>query len=107
MLTYILLLSDGVDEYTVNKLLCQIFTSDRPSVEEIYSIVKESASRKFDMKEEVLHIAAFASSLCILPSRNQILPLKSLSTLLSSEIKATFPRYWEIIYESSELSYFC
>ncbi|KAH6797784.1 DEAD/DEAH box RNA helicase family protein [Perilla frutescens var. hirtella] len=44
--------SDGVDEYTVNKLLCQIFTSDRPLVEEICSIVKESASHKFDMKEE-------------------------------------------------------
>ncbi|GFP95560.1 ATP-dependent DNA helicase q-like 5 [Phtheirospermum japonicum] len=46
--------SDGVDEYAVNKLLCQIFTSERPSTEEIYSIVKESASRKFDMKEEVI-----------------------------------------------------
>ncbi|KAL8520123.1 hypothetical protein ACS0TY_010883 [Phlomoides rotata] len=46
--------SDGVDEYTVNKLLCQIFTSERFSKEEIHSIVKESASRKFDMKEEVI-----------------------------------------------------
>ncbi|KAL3649864.1 hypothetical protein CASFOL_006267 [Castilleja foliolosa] len=46
--------SDGVDEYAVNKLLRQIFTSERPSTEEIYSIVKESASRKFDMKEEVI-----------------------------------------------------
>ncbi|KAI3467672.1 hypothetical protein Pfo_024335 [Paulownia fortunei] len=46
--------SDGVDEYAVNKLLCQIFISDRLSTEEICSIVKESASRKFDMKEEVI-----------------------------------------------------
>ncbi|KAK6160373.1 hypothetical protein DH2020_003754 [Rehmannia glutinosa] len=46
--------SDGVDEYAVNKLLCQIFMSERPTIEEIYSIVKESASRKFDMKEEVI-----------------------------------------------------
>ncbi|KAL1550432.1 ATP-dependent DNA helicase Q5 [Salvia divinorum] len=56
--TYIKLRSlmycDGVDEYTINKLLCQIFTSDRPSGEEICSIVKESACRKFDMKEEVI-----------------------------------------------------
>ncbi|XP_047957839.1 ATP-dependent DNA helicase Q-like 5 isoform X3 [Salvia hispanica] len=49
-----LMYSDGVDEYTVNKLLCQIFTSDRPSGEETCSIVKESACRKFDMKEEVI-----------------------------------------------------
>lgn len=61
-----MLLSDGVDEYTINKLLCQIFTDERPSKEEIGSIVKESASRKFDMKEEVLHIASFATSLCML-----------------------------------------
>ncbi|KAK6160357.1 hypothetical protein DH2020_003738 [Rehmannia glutinosa] len=46
--------SDGVDEYAVNKLLCQIFMSERPTIEEIYSMVKESASRKFDMKEEVI-----------------------------------------------------
>ncbi|XP_042048667.1 ATP-dependent DNA helicase Q-like 5 isoform X1 [Salvia splendens] len=49
-----LMYSDGVDEYTVNKLLCQIFTSDTPSGEETCSIVKESACRKFDMKEEVI-----------------------------------------------------
>ena len=67
------MISDGVDEYTVNKLLCQIFTSDRPSGEETCSIVKESACRKFDMKEEVIHIAVFATSL-------SILPLKFLST---------------------------
>lgn len=73
MLTCILLFSDGVDEYTINKLLCQIFTSDRPSKEEICSIAKESASRKFDMKEEVLHIAAFATSLSSLPFKSDIL----------------------------------
>ncbi|KAG8365941.1 hypothetical protein BUALT_Bualt17G0024300 [Buddleja alternifolia] len=46
--------SDGVDEYAVKKLLCQIFMSDKLSAEEICSLVKESASRKFDMKEEVI-----------------------------------------------------
>ncbi|KAK4402677.1 ATP-dependent DNA helicase Q-like 5 [Sesamum angolense] len=46
--------SDGVDEYTVNKLLCQVFTSDGLATEGICSMVKESASRKFDMKEEVI-----------------------------------------------------
>ncbi|KAL0421529.1 UNVERIFIED_CONTAM: ATP-dependent DNA helicase Q-like 5 [Sesamum latifolium] len=46
--------SDGVDEYAVNKLLCQVFMSDGLSTEGICSMVKESASRKFDMKEEVI-----------------------------------------------------
>ncbi|KAL0336006.1 UNVERIFIED_CONTAM: ATP-dependent DNA helicase Q-like 5 [Sesamum radiatum] len=46
--------SDGVDEYTVNKLLCQVFTSNGLATEGICSMVKESASRKFDMKEEVI-----------------------------------------------------
>ncbi|KAL0357795.1 UNVERIFIED_CONTAM: ATP-dependent DNA helicase Q-like 5 [Sesamum calycinum] len=44
--------SDGVDEYAVNKLLCQVFMSDGLATEGICSMVKESASRKFDMKEE-------------------------------------------------------
>ncbi|KAL6547510.1 hypothetical protein OROMI_023231 [Orobanche minor] len=46
--------SDGVDEYAVKKLLCQIFPRERPSTEETYSMIKELASRKFDMKEEVI-----------------------------------------------------
>ncbi|KAL7135042.1 hypothetical protein ABFS83_11G066500 [Erythranthe nasuta] len=49
-----LMYSDGVDDYAVNKLLCQIFSSDGLSTEETLSIAKESASRKFDMKEEVI-----------------------------------------------------
>ncbi|PIN26121.1 ATP-dependent DNA helicase [Handroanthus impetiginosus] len=49
-----LMYSDGVDEYAVNKLLCEIFMSNRCSADEICSIVKEAASRKFDMKEEVI-----------------------------------------------------
>lgn len=54
--------SDGVDEYTVNKLLCQVFMSGSISTEGIFSIIKESASRKYDVKEEVLHAATFSSS---------------------------------------------
>ncbi|KAL3835665.1 hypothetical protein ACJIZ3_010401 [Penstemon smallii] len=46
--------SDGVDEYAVNKLLSHIFASDKVSPKEVCSLVKESASRKFDMKEEVI-----------------------------------------------------
>ncbi|KAJ8569693.1 hypothetical protein K7X08_006270 [Anisodus acutangulus] len=48
--------SDGVDEYVVNRLLCQIFNSSVNSAGKICSLVKESASRKFDMKEEVILI---------------------------------------------------
>lgn len=51
-----------MDEYAVNKLLCQIFTSGELSAKESCSIIKESASRKFDMKEEVLPVDAFAST---------------------------------------------
>ncbi|XP_057496147.1 ATP-dependent DNA helicase Q-like 5 [Actinidia eriantha] len=46
--------SDGVDEYAVSKLLSQVFTTELDSHGKICSLVKESASRKFDMKEEVI-----------------------------------------------------
>ncbi|KAL3368604.1 hypothetical protein AABB24_009456 [Solanum stoloniferum] len=49
-----LMYSDGVDEYVVNKLLCQIFSGSTNSAGIICSLVKESACRKFDMKEEVI-----------------------------------------------------
>ncbi|XP_039006754.1 ATP-dependent DNA helicase Q-like 5 [Hibiscus syriacus] len=46
--------SDGVDEFSVNKFLCQVFADDGNSHGEVCSLVKESVSRKFDMKEEVM-----------------------------------------------------
>ncbi|KAJ0976977.1 hypothetical protein J5N97_012451 [Dioscorea zingiberensis] len=49
-----LLYSDGVDEYAINKLLCQIFSDGIHQNGHFCSLVKESASRIFDMKEEVL-----------------------------------------------------
>ncbi|XP_073036687.1 ATP-dependent DNA helicase Q-like 5 [Primulina eburnea] len=49
-----LMYSDGVDEYAINKLLCHIFMTRRLSDNEICSLVKESAGRNFDMKEEVI-----------------------------------------------------
>lgn len=48
--------SEGVDEYAVNKFLSQIFSNDRNLHGKICSLVKESASRKFDMKEEVFFL---------------------------------------------------
>ncbi|KNA16151.1 hypothetical protein SOVF_091870 [Spinacia oleracea] len=49
-----LMYSDGVDEYAVNKLLSEIFNHGTRLEGEIHSLVKESASRKFDIKEEVI-----------------------------------------------------
>ncbi|KAK9934434.1 hypothetical protein M0R45_021579 [Rubus argutus] len=49
-----LMYSDGVDEYVVNKFISQVFTSDENLQGKICSLVKETASRKFDMKEEVM-----------------------------------------------------
>ncbi|KAJ9563892.1 hypothetical protein OSB04_009052 [Centaurea solstitialis] len=49
-----LMYSDGLDQYTVNKFLAQVFSGDSNSQGSICSLVKESASRKFDMKEEVI-----------------------------------------------------
>ncbi|XP_022776263.1 ATP-dependent DNA helicase Q-like 5 [Durio zibethinus] len=46
--------SDGVDEFAVNKFLCQVFADDTNSRGKVCSLVKESGSRKFDMKEEVM-----------------------------------------------------
>ncbi|CAN1313452.1 ATP-dependent DNA helicase Q-like 5 [Linum perenne] len=54
LLTVELVLCDGVDEYAVNKFLSQVFTSETGSKGKVHSIIKESASRKFDMKEEVM-----------------------------------------------------
>ncbi|XP_054806142.1 ATP-dependent DNA helicase Q-like 5 isoform X1 [Prosopis cineraria] len=49
-----LMYSDGVDEYAVNKFLCEVFPADRISNGQICSLIKESASRRFDIKEEVM-----------------------------------------------------
>ncbi|XP_028771319.1 ATP-dependent DNA helicase Q-like 5 [Neltuma alba] len=49
-----LMYSDGVDEYAVNKFLCEVFPAQRISDGQIYSLIKESASRRFDVKEEVM-----------------------------------------------------
>ncbi|XP_020246130.1 ATP-dependent DNA helicase Q-like 5 [Asparagus officinalis] len=46
--------SDGVDEYAINKLLSHIFSNDDELPGTICSLIKESASQKFDMKEEVI-----------------------------------------------------
>lgn len=43
-----------MDEYAVNKFLSQIFSDDSNSHGKVCSLVKECASQKFDMKEEVL-----------------------------------------------------
>ncbi|XP_061360779.1 ATP-dependent DNA helicase Q-like 5 [Gastrolobium bilobum] len=45
--------SEGVDEYTVNKFLREVFPADKSSGK-ICSLIRESASRRFDMKEEVM-----------------------------------------------------
>ncbi|CAL0306381.1 unnamed protein product [Lupinus luteus] len=46
--------SEGVDEYAVNKFLREVFPADKNSCGKIFSLVKESSSRRFDMKEEVM-----------------------------------------------------
>ncbi|KAG2706735.1 hypothetical protein I3760_05G116400 [Carya illinoinensis] len=46
--------SEGVDEYAINKFLSEVFASEKNLHGKICSLVKESASRKFDMKEEVM-----------------------------------------------------
>ncbi|KAJ6981357.1 hypothetical protein NC653_024686 [Populus alba x Populus x berolinensis] len=46
--------SEGVDEYAVNKFLCEIFSTDIKHPGKIHAMIKESSSRKFDMKEEVM-----------------------------------------------------
>lgn len=51
--------SEGVDEYAVNKFLCQVFSYGTNSSGEICSLIKESTSRKFDIKEEVLPFPFF------------------------------------------------
>ncbi|GMH01518.1 hypothetical protein Nepgr_003357 [Nepenthes gracilis] len=49
-----LMYSDGIDEYLVNRFLGQVFTNGIGEMGKIHSLVKESASRKFDIKEEVM-----------------------------------------------------
>ncbi|KAK1574819.1 hypothetical protein Q3G72_000191 [Acer saccharum] len=47
--------SEGADEYAINKFLCQVFADGLNSQGKLCSLVKESTSRKFDLKEEVMH----------------------------------------------------
>ncbi|KAL5552564.1 hypothetical protein UlMin_039965 [Ulmus minor] len=49
-----LVLSDGVYQYAVDNFICQVFAGEKNSQGKICSLVEESASRKFDMKEEVM-----------------------------------------------------
>uniref|UniRef100_A0A7N0ZT59 DNA 3'-5' helicase n=1 Tax=Kalanchoe fedtschenkoi TaxID=63787 RepID=A0A7N0ZT59_KALFE len=49
-----LMFSDGVDENTVGRLLYQLFSNGAETLGKMNSLPRESASRKFDMKEEVL-----------------------------------------------------
>ncbi|KAG5521911.1 hypothetical protein RHGRI_034211 [Rhododendron griersonianum] len=46
--------SEGVDEYAVSRLLSQVFATGLSSQGKICALAKESASQKFDMKEEVM-----------------------------------------------------
>ncbi|CAI9093261.1 OLC1v1028725C2 [Oldenlandia corymbosa var. corymbosa] len=46
--------SDGVDDFAVIKFLSQVFHNGISSSGKICSLIKESASRKFDIKEEVM-----------------------------------------------------
>ncbi|XP_054806143.1 ATP-dependent DNA helicase Q-like 5 isoform X2 [Prosopis cineraria] len=59
-----LMYSDGVDEYAVNKFLCEVFPADRISNGQICSLIKESASRRFDIKEEVYYSTYQTFNLC-------------------------------------------
>ncbi|XP_022885565.1 ATP-dependent DNA helicase Q-like 5 [Olea europaea var. sylvestris] len=49
-----LMYSDGVDAHAVNLLLSHVFMSKGSAANDTCSLVKETASRKFDMKEEVM-----------------------------------------------------
>ncbi|KAK3040803.1 hypothetical protein RJ639_029147 [Escallonia herrerae] len=49
-----LMYSDGLDEYAVNRFLSQVFSSNTDLPGKICSVVRESASRQFDMKEEAM-----------------------------------------------------
>ncbi|XP_010549284.1 PREDICTED: ATP-dependent DNA helicase Q-like 5 [Tarenaya hassleriana] len=46
--------SDGVDEYAVGKFLTHLLSHQTKQNEKLWSLVVESASHKFDMKEEVM-----------------------------------------------------
>ncbi|KAK2966577.1 hypothetical protein RJ640_030786 [Escallonia rubra] len=49
-----LMYSDGLDEYAVNRFLSQVFSGNTDLPGKICFVVRESASRQFDMKEEVI-----------------------------------------------------
>lgn len=52
-LSLFIFFSDGVDENTVGRLLSQLFSDGLGTLGKINSLLRGSASRKFDMKEEV------------------------------------------------------
>nr|XP_010912885.3 ATP-dependent DNA helicase Q-like 5 [Elaeis guineensis] len=99
--------SDGVDEYAISKFLSQIFSSGVPLSGNIRSLVKEYASQKFDMKEEVLLTILTQLEmgdkqyLCLLPQLNVTCTLyfhKTAPALLSDKdiVVATILKISEI-----------
>lgn len=56
--------SDGVDEYNINKFISEVFSENKCG--KVYSMVKDPASRKFDMKEEVTFFHCFCNYLIFL-----------------------------------------
>ncbi|CAI8600856.1 unnamed protein product [Vicia faba] len=60
-----LMYSEGVDEYAVNKFLSEVFPADKSSCGKICSLIKESASRRFDMKEETFVTSSWELAILI------------------------------------------
>lgn len=88
------ILSEGVDEYAVSKFLCQVFTNGKHG--KICSLIKESASREFDMKEEV-----FPMYYCCINSQKRILIEAIDLDELSANLMASWPTYIGTCYRSN------
>ncbi|GJV85806.1 ATP-dependent DNA helicase Q-like 5 protein [Tanacetum coccineum] len=92
---------DGLDQYTVNKFLSEVFTSGSHSQGKICSIVKESASRKFNMKEETSPALLAAKDVVIAA----ILKKVGLQTSIVSQQLQILKLKGEITYELKDPSY--
>ncbi|GAU30245.1 hypothetical protein TSUD_67970 [Trifolium subterraneum] len=68
-----LMYSEGVDEYAVNKFMSEVFPADKSSCGKICSLIKESAARRFDMKEETpaVSLAQKVSAIAVILKRSE------------------------------------
>ncbi|KAK9050905.1 hypothetical protein SSX86_027530 [Deinandra increscens subsp. villosa] len=96
-----LMYSDGQDQYTVNKFLSQVFSGDSHSQGRICTIIKESASRKFDMKEEVFRKCYCTKTILLSVCYNYLIQLIQVILTILTRLELAEGQYLRLLPQTS------